>query len=93
MERTTTVITEARVAATARLSTCEVACQRPCWGRRRVPDEDDARAMLDRGLVVPERVFEFLDAIRPNLNRYPAVDAETFERKVLDFLADKNEQA
>jgi hypothetical protein len=52
-------------------------------------DLEDARAMLDRRLVTRERALEFFQRIRPDLVRYPAIDAAAFEQKVRDFLAER----
>jgi hypothetical protein len=51
-------------------------------------DLTDAREMLARGLVDRERLREYFEAIRPDLKRYPAIDADAFRRKVEDFLND-----
>ncbi len=45
-------------------------------------DLDDVREMLDRGLVAPMRLRELYDAIEPELFRYPALDPDTFRRKL-----------
>lgn len=37
-------------------------------------DLSDAKAMIDAGLVEPERLRELFDAIEPELYRFPAVD-------------------
>ena len=49
-------------------------------------DVADVRAMLDRGLVSREELTEALDAIRPDLIRYPALDREAFEKRVDEIL-------
>ncbi len=49
-------------------------------------DVTDVRAMLDRGLVSREELTEALDAIRPDLIRYPALDREAFEKRVDEIL-------
>lgn len=46
--------------------------------RGHAQDGGDVRAMLDAGLVAPERLRELFDAIRPSLFRYPALDETTF---------------
>ncbi len=45
-------------------------------------DRGDVAAMLDRGLVVRERLRELFMAIEPELHRYPAIDPPTFRRGV-----------
>ncbi len=49
-------------------------------------DLNDVRAMLDRDLVSRQEIVEALEAIKPTLIRYPALDGETFERRVREFL-------
>lgn len=49
-------------------------------------DLEDAREMVRRGLVDPQRLREYYGAIEPHLYRYPAVDPATFRRSVDDFL-------
>ncbi len=48
-------------------------------------DLGDVRAMLERGLVTRDGLSAALDAIRPDLIRYPALDAKAFESRVRDF--------
>jgi hypothetical protein len=50
-------------------------------------DLQDAREMVDRGLVEPADLRRLFDAIEPMLYRYPAIDPPTFRRAVGDFLA------
>jgi hypothetical protein len=45
-------------------------------------DLEDVRAMLDRGLVAGAPLVAFLDAIEPELYRFPAVDPPTLRRAV-----------
>ena len=49
-------------------------------------DLADVRAMLERQLVSPEGIRRGFDAMRERLIRYPALDAEAFERRILQFL-------
>lgn len=49
-------------------------------------DLADVGAMLDRNLVSRAELIAALDAIRPDLIRYPALDGEAFERRVREFL-------
>jgi hypothetical protein len=46
----------------------------------------DVRAMLDRGLVTAEQLRDGFARIAPLLERYPHLDADTFEAKVNAFL-------
>lgn len=54
----------------------------------RAHDRDlaDVRAMLERKLVSPEGIRRGFEAMRERLIRYPALDAEAFERRILRFL-------
>lgn len=54
-------------------------------------DLGDVQAMLDRGLVTATEISEGLDQIRDQLIRYPALDAESFERRVHRFLEAEND--
>jgi hypothetical protein len=45
-------------------------------------DLGDVRAMWERGLVQPEGMRRYFEVIRPELFRFPAVDAEAFRRRV-----------
>ena len=45
-------------------------------------DQKDVHEMLSRGLVKRETLMKFFEAIRPQLIRYPAIDAASFESKV-----------
>jgi uncharacterized nucleotidyltransferase DUF6036 len=49
-------------------------------------DLADVQEMLNRGLVDPERLGQFFEAIEPQLYRYPAIDPAAFRRKVQDAL-------
>jgi hypothetical protein len=49
-------------------------------------DLDDVRTMTVRGLVKPERLREYYEAIEPELFRYPAIDPVLFRRKVQEAL-------
>jgi hypothetical protein len=50
-------------------------------------DLEDARAMVDRGLVERARLREAFEEIEPELYRFPAIDPGDFERRVEDFLS------
>jgi len=45
-------------------------------------DRADVRALLDRGLVDPSQLQEMFDEIRPELYRFPAIDARRFAAAV-----------
>lgn len=45
-------------------------------------DLADVDAMLDRGLISPSGLVSFLDAIEPELYRFPAIDPPTLRRAV-----------
>ncbi|MDP9135520.1 MAG: hypothetical protein M3N56_11920 [Actinomycetota bacterium] len=45
-------------------------------------DRADVKAMIDQGLVDPERLRELFDQIEPALFRYPSLDAREFRSKV-----------
>ena len=49
-------------------------------------DLADVRAMLERQLVSADEIRRGFDAMRERLIRYPALDAEAFERRMLQFL-------
>jgi hypothetical protein len=46
----------------------------------------DVTEMLRRRLVTPEELLAHAEAIRPEIKRYPAVDEESFVRRVKEFL-------
>ncbi|HOX04725.1 MAG TPA: hypothetical protein P5555_21210 [Candidatus Paceibacterota bacterium] len=48
-------------------------------------DLDDARSMLRDGLIRASRLLEMFESIRPDLIRYPAIDAASFRAAVLEF--------
>jgi len=50
--------------------------------RAHTQDLEDVEAMLERGLVEPERALRLYDEIEPLLYRFPAVDAASFRRRV-----------
>jgi len=50
-------------------------------------DLDDARSMLEEGLVEPDKLRELFEAITPQLYRYPAISPEHFRAAVQTFLA------
>ena len=49
--------------------------------RAHARDLEDVQAMLERGLVDPERALAYLDEIQPQLYRFPAIDAASFRRR------------
>jgi hypothetical protein len=54
--------------------------------RGHAQDLDDARVMVERGLVEPGRLRAAFDEIEPQLYRFPAIDPADFRRRVEDFL-------
>jgi hypothetical protein len=56
--------------------------------RGHAKDLVDAREMVRRGLVEPERLAALFEAVQPGLHRYPAVDPPTFRRRLQEFLAE-----
>ena len=59
----------------------------------RAHDRDllDVRAMIERGLVSKEEIASGLERIRPELIRYPALDAEAFEQRVRRFVGARDD--
>ena len=49
-------------------------------------DLSDVNAMLRAGLVTSEQLLAEAEAIRPQLKRYPALDEESFLRRVKKFV-------
>jgi hypothetical protein len=49
-------------------------------------DGQDAREMARRGLVVPAQVKSCFDRIRPDLVRHPAIDPDSFARRVDEWV-------
>jgi hypothetical protein len=45
-------------------------------------DRSDVQAMIDQGLVDPDRLKELFEAIEPELFRYPSIDPGDFRAKV-----------
>jgi hypothetical protein len=45
-------------------------------------DRADVEAMIDQGLVDPERLEELFEQIEPDLFRYPSLDAKDFRSKL-----------
>jgi hypothetical protein len=52
--------------------------------RAHVQDLDDVRELVERGLVEPERALAYLEAIEPELYRFPALDPRAFRARVLE---------
>lgn len=48
----------------------------------------DVRELLRRRLVTSEALLTHAEALRPQLKRYPAIDEESFLRRVRDFLSE-----
>lgn len=61
----------------------------------RAHDRDlaDVRAMIERGLVTGTELEAAMQDIVPELIRYPAIEAEAFERRVLAFLEEIDDRA
>ena len=51
----------------------------------------DVTELLRRKLVTSEDLLAHAEAIRPELKRYPAVDEESFLRRVKEFLGELND--
>lgn len=47
-------------------------------------DLEDVGEMVERGLIEPSECVSYFEAIEPDLYRYPAVDAGSFRKAVLD---------
>jgi len=54
-------------------------------------DLDDARAMIDRGMIETSRLQEFFEQIDPDLVRYPRIDADAFRAKLAAFLESRED--
>ena len=54
--------------------------------RGHAQDLDDARVMLARGLIEPDRLASCFAEVEPELYRFPAVDAADFGRSVEELL-------
>jgi hypothetical protein len=52
-------------------------------------DLDDVRAMIHRGLVSLDELKRRFEQIRPELDRYPAIDPVAFEESVRTFVEDE----
>lgn len=57
--------------------------------RGHAQDLDDVEAMLERGLVEPERALAYFAEIEPQLYRFPAIDPPSFRRRVEGAFADR----
>ncbi|MGE0042285.1 MAG: hypothetical protein AB7H88_05805 [Vicinamibacterales bacterium] len=49
-------------------------------------DSRDVAELIDRGLVDADRLVEYFEAIRPDLYRFPAIDAASFARAVVEVV-------
>jgi len=54
--------------------------------RGHATDQHDVAELIDRGLVVPDRLAEYFEAIAANLYRFPAIDAGSFRKAVMDVV-------
>ena len=59
--------------------------------RGHAQDQDDVRAMLDRGLIAPETAVRLFERIEPDLYRYPAIAPASFRRDVERMLGSSPE--
>jgi hypothetical protein len=50
--------------------------------RGQVTDQQDVGELIGRGLVDPNRLAEYFEAIEPSLYRFPALDAASFRQAV-----------
>ena len=51
-------------------------------------DVEDVRAMRHDGLIEPRRLRGYFEKIKPELYRYPAIDAKAFKNALDKFIAD-----
>ena len=49
-------------------------------------DLRDVHELVRRGMVAPQKLIEHFELIRPELARYPALDADAFEAKLREFV-------
>lgn len=54
--------------------------------RGHAQDQKDVQQMLTRRLIKRETLLSLFESIRPQLIRYPAIDAEEFEKKVKEAI-------
>lgn len=45
----------------------------------------DVRAMISRGLTSKQRVLDMVQMVLPMIRRYPAIDEDTFARRIEEF--------
>ncbi|MBA3330939.1 MAG: hypothetical protein H0T39_08735 [Actinobacteria bacterium] len=57
--------------------------------RAHAQDLADVRAMVEHGLVEPERALRYFEEIEPALYRYPAVDGPSFRRRVEEAFGER----
>lgn len=50
--------------------------------RSHAVDITDVRELLQRGLILPDRLIDLFRQIEPGLYRYPAIDAKSFRARV-----------
>lgn len=50
--------------------------------RGHVHDLEDVKALVERGLVDPQRALAYFDEIEGELYRYPALDPKSFRERV-----------
>ena len=56
--------------------------------RRHAKDLEDARSMVDTGLVDPGRLLSLFERIEPDLYRFPAIDPPSFRASVETFVTE-----
>lgn len=49
-------------------------------------DQKDVKEMLQRGLVEPKKLLHLFNSIKPQLIRYPSINANVFEEKVREVV-------
>lgn len=54
--------------------------------RGHAQDQKDVHEMISRGLIKREELLRLFEAIRPQLVRYPAIDADEFGEKVKEAI-------
>lgn len=54
--------------------------------RGHAQDLKDVQEMISRQLIQRDKLLQFFEAIRPQLIRYPAIDADVFEAKVKEVI-------
>ena len=58
--------------------------------RAHVQDRLDVRSMIEGGLIDLSKLADMFEKIRPNLNKYPAIDVENFVSNLEEVLRDED---